>query len=143
MTDSIPIVFLTKDDLWEVYCGFACERMVLERGFVRAGHSDEESNLPSFRFNDSRAIEDSPYYDYRFQRRVLALNSALWDYINATIHTCNGTVLQSGDFFHCLRVVLDRVTSSSTPTSEFFTLMQSHRFIQTVARHRHVVFRLV
>lgn len=140
-TDPLPTILLTADDLWEIHCAFACERLALERSFLRSRYSYTEMDIPSFRFNDSGQIEDSAYHDYRFQRRILALNSALWGYINATIGTCTGTILKSGDFFHCLRVMLDRV-APPTPPSTFLTLIQSHTFVQAVTKRRRVVLRL-
>lgn len=139
MTDSLPHILLTADDLWEVHCAFACERMALEKTFVRLGESC--TTAPSFDFNHSQPAEGSPTYDYRYHRRILAVDSALWEYINATIGTPSGTILRSVDFFHFLRVMLDRVSAASTP-SAFLTRIQSLKFVQDVTRHQQVVLRM-
>lgn len=139
MSDSLPMVYLTADDLWEIHCAFARERMALERSFVRLGESC--TTAPSFDFSCSQPAEGSSSYDYRYQRRVLAVDSALWEYINATIGSHTGTILRSVDFFHFLRVMKDRVSALSAPPP-FLARIQSLPFVQEVSRHQRMVLRM-
>src|SRR5689334_12283683 len=115
--ETIPTVVVTSDDLLQIRHHVENERSVLEKG-----HSMIGAYIPTPGANDPLAE------DYSVHARLLGIARDLLDYIESTIDTYVGAVLDHTQFLSFLRFALDAVGRRKILALSFLDLLDTPEF---------------
>ena len=129
--ETIPTVVVTSDDLLQIRHHVESERAVLERGHTMIGD-----------YTPTPGTNDPLAQDYSMHARLLGIARDLLDYIESTIDTYVGAVLDHSQFLSFLRFALDAVGRRKILALSFLDLLDTPEFSSAVARRQPVVLRL-
>lgn len=130
MVEIIPTVVVTSEDLLQIRHHVEHERHVIEGGQSMIGAVAAATH-------DNNPLSE----DYGVHRRLLTVACDLLDYIEATIDSYVGAVLEHTQFLSFLRFVLDAVGRRRVSPLSFLDLLDSPEFSYAVAHRQPVVLR--
>ncbi len=131
MIANPPIIVLTPDDLSLIRHYFERERLVIEQGITMIGLSITPASP-----------QDPLVEDYRIHQRLQNVARDLLDYIDTTIDTYAGAVLEHTQFLSFLRIVLDAVGRRKVLNFSFLDRLDTPEFSSAIACRQPVVLRL-